>query len=377
MARPQPQTQRAFRRGPVFSVPVFKWGDAALTEEPQKIGAGGNGIVSGGAYGGTKVVFKRSRFEKDDDGDKRRMLSESVKNEINLLASMSHPNVISLFGVIYPTSTTGLTMVLERAQMDLHRALRSRLDSIHYKAASGSKSWSEMLSSPTGRMKPSERASKCEWDLAFVRDDLSARIPPEGAWPLSLVVKVLQDVARGMEYFHLREVAHNDLKSMNILVFEDYRCKVADPCPSRKSTPLKKGRGTFAWCSPEAIRASENKPYAGEFADVWSYGVVMAEIFTRKVPCSNLERKGLDRKQRGDLVKSFIEERAKAVLKGEVESVHDIPDFCPIFLKDLAKSCMNPTPENRPSFGDIVKRLDDFEDVLKLIADGAAEEVEE
>jgi serine/threonine protein kinase len=43
--------------------------------------------------------------------------------------------------------------------------------------------------------------------------------------------------------------------------------------------------GTFHWMAPEIF---ENKPYSIK-ADVYSYGVVLWEIFTRRTPYRNME----------------------------------------------------------------------------------------
>ena len=89
-------------------------------------------------------------------------------------------------------------------------------------------------------------------------------------------------VARGMHYLHSRSppILHLDLKSPNILVDDKWRVKIADFGLARvRSNTLLSGNsafhGTPEWMAPEMLRA-ENYD---EKADVYSYGVVLWELF--------------------------------------------------------------------------------------------------
>ena len=86
-------------------------------------------------------------------------------------------------------------------------------------------------------------------------------------------------VAHGMSYLEEQKYVHRDLAARNILVGADLTCKVADFGLARVLTDdeYKASNTKFPvkWTAPEAFN--------GKFtikSDVWSFGVLLAEIIT-------------------------------------------------------------------------------------------------
>ncbi|KAI9918516.1 hypothetical protein PsorP6_011968 [Peronosclerospora sorghi] len=91
----------------------------------------------------------------------------------------------------------------------------------------------------------------------------------------------LFDTARGMSYRHQFElpILHRDMKSPNLLVERDFSIKISDFGLSRVKAQIQ-NCGTVQWMEPEVLG---NRKYT-EKADVFSFGIVVWEIFTGQCP---------------------------------------------------------------------------------------------
>jgi len=96
--------------------------------------------------------------------------------------------------------------------------------------------------------------------------------------------------------------------------------------------------GTPAYASPECI-VRKLRDKKGPKSDVFSYGVILWELFTRESPWKGEDIAGL-------LQIALGGERLK------------IPENCPLKLKLLMQACWEEEPANRPSFADILVALD-------------------
>uniref|UniRef100_A0A7N0UQS5 non-specific serine/threonine protein kinase n=1 Tax=Kalanchoe fedtschenkoi TaxID=63787 RepID=A0A7N0UQS5_KALFE len=103
-------------------------------------------------------------------------------------------------------------------------------------------------------------------------------------------LKMALDVAHGMNCLHTSAptIVHRDLKSPNLLVDNNWNVKVCDFGLSRlkHNTFLssKSTAGTPEWMAPEVLR---NEP-SNEKCDVYSFGVILWELATLKLPWSGM-----------------------------------------------------------------------------------------
>ena len=147
------------------------------------------------------------------------------------------------------------------------------------------------------------------------------------------------DVARGMKHLHDHDVIHRDLKSPNVLLSSEWVAKLCDFGCAREltHTVTTDQAGTYRWMPPEIMKKATAR--INKKCDLFSYGMVLFELFAHKVPYSDLENE-VD------------------VLKGVTEGKHPpIPPSLPPYLHDLLRSCWEEDPHLRPTFDDFVNKI--------------------
>ncbi|KAL1190194.1 Serine/threonine-protein kinase STY46 [Cardamine amara subsp. amara] len=105
----------------------------------------------------------------------------------------------------------------------------------------------------------------------------------KGVFKLPTLFRVAIDICKGMSYLHQNNIIHRDLKAANLLMDENEVVKVADFGVARvkaQTGVMTAETGTYRWMAPEVI---EHKPYDHK-ADVFSYGIVLWELLTGKLP---------------------------------------------------------------------------------------------
>ncbi|KAK4284889.1 hypothetical protein QN277_001661 [Acacia crassicarpa] len=105
----------------------------------------------------------------------------------------------------------------------------------------------------------------------------------KGVFKFPSLLRVAIDVSKGMNYLHQNNIIHRDLKAANLLMDENHVVKVADFGVARvkdQSGVMTAETGTYRWMAPEVI---EHKRY-DQKADVFSFGVVLWELLTGKLP---------------------------------------------------------------------------------------------
>eukprot|EP00055_Hartaetosiga_balthica_P016027 m.98859 g.98859 ORF g.98859 m.98859 type:complete len:1251 (-) comp9023_c2_seq2:133-3885(-) len=200
------------------------------------------------------------------------------------------------------------------------------------------------------------------------RGSLDVILRKKDAYPLTEERRLmfLLDTASGMSFLHNLSPPriHRDLKSPNLLVNESWVVKVSDFGTSRlveqlqhlsqatdksrkkkdrkqdvftevDSRTMTKNVGTLLWSAPEVHQGSDYSLSA----DVYSFGIVMWEVYTRELPFEHLRTPW---------------EIRTAIIDGERPA---IPKHISSDIKILMERCWAQNATERPSFNDILHKI--------------------
>ncbi|XVE97059.1 hypothetical protein REPUB_Repub02eG0277900 [Reevesia pubescens] len=194
-------------------------------------------------------------------------------------------------------------------------------------------------------------------------------------------VNIAIDVASALEYLHQhcqKPIVHRDLKPSNILLDNDMTAHVCDfglakfvleaterfHLNQSSSAGLK---GTFGYAAPEYAMGG----MASRYGDIYSYGILLLEMFTGKRPTDEIFKDGLNLH---NFVKTALPERISEVVDagggGEEEEDITNEDICILVdikndqlqdsLKEILRigvACSVESPRDRMTLSDAIKEL--------------------
>jgi len=101
------------------------------------------------------------------------------------------------------------------------------------------------------------------------------------------IINYAIQIAEGLNAAHKKGIIHRDIKSSNIMITNDGKVKIMDFGLAKmngrtKLTKIGSTVGTIAYMSPEQARGGE----IDHRTDIWSFGVVIYELLTGKLPFS-------------------------------------------------------------------------------------------
>ncbi|CAH1427492.1 unnamed protein product [Lactuca virosa] len=189
------------------------------------------------------------------------------------------------------------------------------------------------------------------------KDYIGARPGPALSW--SQRVKIAVGAAKGLEYLHEKTqppIIHADMKSSNVLLFEDYVAKIRDIDLTRQ-TPDMAARlhstrvlGTFGYHAPEyALTGVINLK-----SDVYSFGVVLLELLTGRKPVDHTLPRGqqsLVSWATPRLSEENVKQCVDARLNGEY------PPKAVAKMAAVAALCVQYEADFRPNMSIVVKAL--------------------
>jgi serine/threonine protein kinase len=286
-----------------------------------KISEGAGGVVYKGTWYHQTVAIKKLKVADE----------QSFVREVSVLNRLRHPNVLELYG--YCDDSKGYQYIITEF-MD-----KGSLDSIMY----------------------------------------SNEIRNFGS-----KLKSLLDICHGMKFLHERKIMHRDLKPQNVLVNKDNKCKLCDFGLAKvmNETLTVGAIGTWQYMAPEIMNESETY---NEKCDIYSFGIMMHEIFTLSKPYTTSEYinlltmslkilNGHRPNTPSELLSSEYTEQTCSQIKeyffktnelseSVLNSNIDIVNIVKMYF-ELCTSCWSSNPSERPMFEEIIIKLQDIENLL-------------
>ncbi|KAG7382269.1 hypothetical protein PHYBOEH_010546 [Phytophthora boehmeriae] len=264
-------------------------------------------------------------------------------HEIQLAASLEHPNIARFLGVAWGTKLRLLCYVSEflpRGDLAsfLRRIRKRRLQqsSSTISVASGD---SSSVVKGSQLSPPSLQSSGSGFLLTSWLEDKV---------PLAI------GVARALVYLHSRRpipIIYRVIRARKVELSDRYEPKLTDLAPAVGGAPppdqeaLAAGIGDAFWTAPELLSGGP----ATEASDIYAFGVLMAEIDSEaKRPYYNAQDT-----RSGEKLRAF--QVLNLVASGQLRP-HFAPS-CPPEIRGLALACLQQNPTHRPTARDVLRSL--------------------
>jgi hypothetical protein len=241
---------------------------------------------------------------------------DKLKSELKRQAVFSHPHIVAFIGVAWSRETHLVAVTEYMAQGDLRRWLH----------------------------RTAERQA--------------------GKWTV-LKVQMLLDVSRALLYLHSMQprLVHGNCNSRNVLLDKSLRAKLSDFGLDGRSDGLTEQElmsysavGSGRWISPEALLGRETSASYPDASDVYSFGILVAEMDSHELPFSDLMQANRSAVPETDIL--------QLIARGALSPT--LSPTCPKSIVKLVNACTSYKPKYRPSSTqvqhDLLRILDDFRD---------------
>ncbi|KAI7997920.1 Leucine-rich repeat receptor-like tyrosine-protein kinase PXC3 [Camellia lanceoleosa] len=177
-------------------------------------------------------------------------------------------------------------------------------------------------------------------------------------WPTRLAIAI--GVAEGLAYLHHVAIIHLDISSFNVLLDADFKALVGEVeiskllDPSRGTASISAVAGSFGYIPPEyAYTMQVTAP-----GNVYSYGVVLLEILTTRLPVDEAFGEGID------LVKWVHNAPARGNSRADTRPKLSTVSFTwrkeMLAALKVALLCSDNTPAKRPKMKKVVEMLQEI-----------------
>ncbi len=254
-------------------------------EYGQKLGEGGFGEVYKATWNHNDVAVKKLLLKNLSDS-----AVQDFEKEINIHLTLRSPQVVQMYGV---TAEQPYGMVMEYME-------NGSLDNFLRKTSRENFSW-------------------------------------------TLRYKIALDTSIGLLYLHQNQIIHRDLKSLNILLDQHNKAKLADfglaklRAETASRTQINTGlKGTSQWTAPELFISLE--PEYNEKTDIFSFGIILWELASHEYPYRKASQHAI----------------SHLVVQGTRET---FPIDTPKNYAMLGQQCWDGKAEKRPTVNETIKAL--------------------
>jgi serine/threonine protein kinase len=311
------------------------------------LGQGGFAQVVRGRYNGQIVAVKKmlpppkplklTAAEAAVAAARHRAALKDLITEMNLLWDLSSPYIVQVLGGVLWPDESGASVVMEYSNRgSLWHMLRMH-----------------PLQAPAGQ-RAAGYQPLAQYSAASHHLPSSLPSSPLLSWEQKSVW--MWELARGLAYLHNKNVAHRDLKSANLLLFESstaekrLHIKLADfglslqhrDSPHVMAVQGNTIHGTARWLAPECFQRAtviDLRP-----ADVWSFGAVLLELSSHDIPFPALPTKQIEQ---------VMLESPQLLFQ---KYLNKLPSDTPESYLMLMRDCMQIDPAQRPTAHELVER---------------------
>ncbi|GMI88895.1 Male Disoverer 2, morphogenesis of root hair 1 [Hibiscus trionum] len=295
------QLQKAF----VTGVPKLKRSEleAACEDFSNIIGTFSDGTVYKGTLSsGVEIAVTSTAVASREDWSKN--LETQFRNKIDALSKVNHKNFVNLIGYCQENVPFTRMMVFEYVPNG------SLFEHLHV-----------------------QEAEHLDWGMRL---------------------RIAMGIAYCLEHMHqlTPPIVHRNLQSCSVYLTEDYAAKISDFSFLNNATAAKVGSAT--------MELLESSP-ADEESNVYSFGVVLFETITGRIPYlvdnGSLADWASDYMKRDQPLKEMVDPTLKFFQEDDLEK-----------LFEVVKTCVNPDPKERPTMREVAAKL---KEITAMGPDGA------